>query len=145
MSLILLLASTAASASEPDTAAPADVRHVQKGWTTDVTGYFFTEEAGRDTLEALIILRSERDTYRAAVDDIVGEVRESNALISKQVEELKAAQAEEREAWEAALKAEEKKHRQELAKAKRPGIGIFGGISFSGEAVIGVGLVWRIF
>lgn len=89
--------------------------YVPGGWEAPSSGFWMDEPTGRLIFEALKSLRLERDAYKEGY-----EAAKSNS---------------------AELAADIK----QAVKARSFGLGVFGGVSHSGEGVIGAGVVWKIF
>jgi hypothetical protein len=94
--------------------------------------------------EALSSLTAAAKTYRLERDAWEGAYRELSEKSAKYAEDMRSSLAElrgqlddERAAW-----------KREVRKAKGPGVGVFAGVGYAGggvEAVVGVGVVWRVF
>lgn len=130
LSLILYLTSTGVNAAE--------IEYVPAGYTTPTSGYFLTEQAGRDVLEGWSSDRAAKEAYKAALDDMYSEWQVFKDDMTAQITAVKDSLTAEREANRIALK-----------KARAPGLGVFGGIGFTSngdiKAVVGIGLVYKVF
>lgn len=101
-------------------------------------GYYLSEQAGRDILAGWSSDRTEKEVYKAALDDMHYEWQLFKASMESQIADIREAHQEEREEWQKALR-----------KSRSPGLGIFLGAGYGSrgetEVVIGVGLVWKVF
>ncbi len=114
----------------------ADWELVPTGWTAQRPGYWGEIEDGRDTLAALRTAREEAAAWEKAFYASEDRREKFEAHFNSRLDDL-----------EASMNAREKAHKQEVRKAKAPGLGIFAGgaIDDRGEfhPVVGFGLVWR--
>jgi RNA polymerase-binding transcription factor DksA len=81
--------------------------------------------------------RTERDIWAESYKDLSDKATAHAAEQRENLAALRAQIENERSAWKG-----------ELRKAKSPGFGIFAGVGYTGsgvEAVVGVGVVWRLF
>jgi hypothetical protein len=111
---------------------------VPPGWTATDEGYFLNAEALSSLTAAAKTYRLERDAWESAYYELsqnsksyAAETRHSVSNLQKQIDD-------EREAWKSSLR-----------RARAPGAGIFAGVGYTSggtaEAVVGIGLVWKIF
>lgn len=129
LSLWLFLSSIAES---------AEIEYIRAGWTSPASGYYMTDQAGRDILAGWSSDRAAKETYKAALDDLYAEWQTFKGDMSAQIAEIKEAHTKERQEWQKALR-----------QARSPGLGVFAGAGYTtgGEVqgVVGVGLVWKVF
>jgi hypothetical protein len=108
--------------------------HVPPGWTSETEGYYLNTEALSSLTAAAKTYRLESDTWEGAYYELSDKSKAFADEMAVRIDALKSQIEEERSAWRSAVR-----------KARAPGFGLFGGIAHTGEAVIGVGLVWRLF
>jgi hypothetical protein len=109
---------------------------VPPGWVTDETSYVMNEEAARETYAAIRTYREERDAWVNAYYDLKGNSESFAESQRKLLTDLREQLNDERNEW-----------RTVLRRARSPGLGVFAGAGYTGsgvEAVIGVGIVWKI-
>lgn len=115
-----------------------EIEYVPAGYTTKVSGYFMTEQAGRDVLEGWTTDRAAKETYKAALDDMRYEWQSFKVSMDEQITTIRNELAEERATFKA-----------ELRKAKRPGLGVAIGVTYTtdGDVRFGItlGYVYKIF
>ena len=131
LSLILLFQSCAYSSE----AIKFD--YVPQGYVSPADGYWLDVPTGRNLLHMIRTYRERAEYWEAAYGALSAEFR---AYIDKTDERLTGIESSieaERNAWE-----------NEIRKAKLPGLGVFAGAGYSTDgtvqAVVGVGLVWRL-
>lgn len=127
---LILFWSTAAESEE--------IQYVPSGWRTPATGYWMTEQAGRDILTGWKVDREQKEIYRASLDESQIALDTLKETVTAEFAAIKKAHEEDRAQW-----------KKELRRAKAPGIGIFAGpaYGFSSqkiELVVGAGLVWKL-
>ena len=131
LSLILLCQSCAYSSEQ------IEFNYVQKGYSSPVEGYWLDVPTGRNLLHMIRTYR-ERAEYWEAAHGALSE--EFKAYIEKTNEWLTTI--------ETSIEAERKAWKNEIRKAKLPGVGVFAGAGYGSagqvQAVVGVGLVWRL-
>ena len=131
LSLILLCQSCAYSSEQ------IEFNYVQKGYSSPVEGYWLDVPTGRNLLHMIRTYR-ERAEYWEAAHGALSE--EFKAYIEKTNEWLTTI--------ETSIEAERKAWKNEIRKAKLPGLGVFAGAGYSAsgnvDAVVGIGLVWRL-
>jgi hypothetical protein len=88
----------------------------------------------RTVYAAIRTYREERDAWELAYYDLSDKSKTFADDMTVRFDSLKTQLDEERAAW-----------KSEIRKTRAPGFGLFGGVSHSGEAVLGVGVVWRLF
>jgi hypothetical protein len=113
------------------------LRHVPPGWTAEDEGYFLNSEALSSLTAAAKTYRLERDAWEQAYHELSEKSEEYAAGMKRSMTELRGQIDAERASWKSALR-----------RSRSPGFGVFGGIGYTGsgyEAVVGVGIVWRIF
>ena len=131
LSLVLLLTNCAYSSE----AIKFD--YVPQGYVSPAEGYWIDVPTGRNLLHMIRTYRERAEYWEAAYGALSAEFR---AYIDKTDERLTGIESSieaERNAWE-----------NEIRKAKLPGLGVFAGAGYSTDgtvqAVVGVGLVWRL-
>jgi hypothetical protein len=111
---------------------------VPPGWTSESEGYYLNTEALSSLAAASKTYRLERDAWEKAYYEISDKAEQFRGTVEAQISELRLQLEDERNAWRSALR-----------KARSPGFGLFAGAGYSasGEinAVVGVGVVWKIF
>lgn len=107
---------------------------VPPGWSASEEGYFLNAVALAELTAAAKTYRLERDAWERAYYELVETSDAFRGSVEEQVAALREQLDAERSAWRASLN-----------RSKRPGIGVFAGVGHRGEAVAGVGVVWRIF
>lgn len=94
-------------------------------------------ETGRDILEGWSTDRAAKETYKTALEEMRSEWQGFRADMQTQISDIRET-----------LQAEREAHKKELRKAKRPGLGFFGGIGYTTngdvEGVAGIGLVYKV-
>lgn len=102
------------------------------------TVYTMTEQAARDILEGWKSDKAAKEEYKRALEEFNGRWGVFRGNMEAQINEIKAAHQKERE-----------EYNKQLRSAKRPGLGMFVragyGTAGEAEAVIGIGLVWKMF
>jgi hypothetical protein len=81
--------------------------------------------------------RLERDAWEDAYQELSEKSERYAEDMKKSITDLRRQLDDERKAWKSTLR-----------RARSPGFGVFAGAGYAGsgfEAVIGVGLVWRVF
>lgn len=101
-------------------------------------GYYLSEQAGRDILEGWSVDRAAKESYKGALDDMHNEWQQFKASMEMQIGEIRAAHMKESAEWQ-----------RELRSSRSPGFGVFIGAGYGSagetQAVIGIGLVWKLF
>ena len=77
---------------------------VPQGWTTPEPGVWGNLDTARDTAAALQSRRKERDTWKAAVQDLHKELVTSAEENARRLDALERHLAEERTAWRAEVR-----------------------------------------
>ena len=117
--------------------AVIDFRYVSKGYVSPFEGYLASEETGRTILRALRTYRTERDHWISAYNMLQEEHNLYMQRATESIGRLETSLEQERQMWKDAEQ-----------KAKRPGVGVFAGAGYGSsgdlQAVIGVGLLWRL-
>lgn len=129
MLLSLLLMSSTSSAA---------IKYVPQTWIAPTSGYFATEQEGRDLLSALRTYKQEREAYKESYEELHNEFKLFVEEVKTNEAELKEAMVKERTAW-----------KKEVRKAQAPGIGVFAGPSYDATTgnfgiSVGIGIVWKI-
>ena len=131
---MLLLAKSCFGAEAPEVV----LIRVPPGWTATEEGYFLNAEALASLTAAAKTYRLEREAWETAYYELSDKADEYRRVTEEQTAILKNQIDEERAAW-----------RAETRKARGPGFGVFAGVGYTGgggvEAVVGVGVVWKIF
>ena len=134
LSLVLLLTSCAYS-STPTTEIKFE--YVPQGYVSPADGYWLDVPTGRNLLHMVRTYRGQSEYWEAAHGALSDEFR---AYIDKTNERLTGI--------ESSIEAERKSWKNEIRKAKLPGLGVFAGAGYGSagqvQAVVGVGLVWRL-
>jgi hypothetical protein len=118
-----------------------NLQRVPPGWTAPESGYFFDEAALVEFTTAALTYEAESLAWQEAYWELDGKYKQTLSDFERRLDVIGEEHNKTVAQWE-----------RELAKAKRrerlPGFGVFGGIGYTGsgyEAVVGVGIVWRIF
>lgn len=102
------------------------------------TGYFLSEQAGRDILEGWLSDRAAKEQYKTALDSMYNEWQRTKLSLERQITEISTSHAQEQQEW-----------KKSLRRSKAPGFGVFVGPGYTGgqdvQMVIGFGLVWKFF
>ena len=134
LSLVLLLTSCAYS-STPTTEIKFD--YVPQGYVSPAEGYWLDVPTGRNLLHMIRTYREQSEYWEKAHEALSEEFR---AYIEKTDARLTGI--------ESSIEAERKAWQNEIRKAKLPGLGVFAravyGSSGQVQAVVGVGIVWKI-
>jgi hypothetical protein len=131
--LLLLCARSSYGAEAPEII----LRHIPPGWTSEGEGYFLNAEALSNLTAAAKTYRLERDAWEDAYHELSEKSDIYAADMKKYISELRSQIDEERKTWKSVVR-----------RAKRSGFGVFAGAGYTGsgfEAVVGVGVVWRLF
>jgi hypothetical protein len=111
---------------------------VPPGWTATDEGYFLNAEALSNLTAAVKTYRLERDAWESAYYELSKSSESYAVEMRRSVKDLQRQIDDERTAW-----------RSSLRRARAPGAGVFAGVGYTSggaaEAVIGVGMVWRVF
>lgn len=130
--LFLLLTSCAYSSTEQ-----IRFEYVPQDYLTPSEGYWLDVPTGRNLLHMIRTYREQSEYWEKAHGELTAEFK---AYIDSTNERLIGI--------EASIEAERNTWKNEIRKARLPGLGVFAGAGYgsSGEpqAVIGVGLVWKI-
>lgn len=114
------------------------ILRVPPGWVTTEGSYVANEEAMRTIYSAIWAYREERDIWERAYYEMARSAEEHSATFEERLSELRRQFDSERAAWQG-----------EIHKTRKPGFGVFGGVAYASsgsvEAVVGAGVVWRIF
>ena len=101
-------------------------------------GYVINEEGLRTVYSAIRTYREERDAWEAAYNDLSVKYTTFADDVRQEINDIKQSISDERVEWAKAIR-----------KAKMPGLGVFlgGGYTSNGsvEAVVGAGIVWKLF
>ena len=108
-----------------------------QGFSAPATGYWADESTGRNMLYMIQTYRERSEYWEKAHGSISAEFRIYIDQTNERLSNIEAAIEAERTAW-----------KKEIRKAKAPGFGVFAGAAYGSsgdpQAVIGVGLVWKI-
>ena len=131
LSLLLLLTSCAYSSE----AIKFD--YVPQGYVSPSEGYWLDVPTGRNLLHMIRTYREQSEYWEREHGALSEEFK---AYIDKTNERLTTI--------ETSIEAERKAWKNETRKAKLPGLGVFAGAGYGSggqvQAVVGVGLVWRL-
>ena len=132
----LSTSSLAAGANLP----PISCRRIPPGWTTDESGYFFTEEQLTEFATAAFTYEAESAAWRKAYWELDQKYKRMLSDFDSRLDVISARHEETIAAYG-----------KELSKARRrehlPGIGFFVGPVYNGSDVelgAGIGLVWKM-
>ena len=132
LSLLLLLTNCAYSSTDQ-----IKFDYVPQGYSTPVEGYWLDVPTGRNLLHMIRTYREQSEYWEKAHGELTAEFR---AYIDSTNERLTSI--------EVSIEAERKGWKNEIRKAKLPGLGVFAGAGYGSagqvQAVVGVGLVWRL-
>lgn len=131
LSLILLCQSCAYSSEQ------IEFNYVQKGYSSPADGYWLDVPTGRNLLHMIRTYREQSEYWEKEHGALSEEFK---AYIDKTNERLTTIETN--------LEAERKAWKNEIRKANLPGVGVFAGAGYGSsgdlQAVVGVGLVWKI-
>ena len=131
LSLVLLLTSCAYSSEQ------INFEYVPQGYVSPAEGYWLDVPTGRNLLHMIRTYRERAEYWEAAHGALSAEFK---AYIDKTNERLTTI--------ETSIEAERKAWKNEIRKARLPGLGVFAGAGYSAsgnvDAVVGIGLVWRL-
>ena len=131
LSLLLLLTSCAYSSEQ------IEFKYVPQGYVSPAEGYWLDVPTGRNLLHMIRTYREQSEYWETAHGALSEEFK---AYIDKTNERLTTI--------ETSIEAERKAWKNEIRKAKLPGLGVFAGAGYGSagqvQAVVGVGLVWRL-
>ena len=131
LSLVLLLTSCAYSSEQ------INFEYVPQGYVSPADGYWLDVPTGRNLLHMVRTYREKSEYWEREHGALSEEFR---AYIDKTNERLTGI--------ESSIEAERKSWKNEIRKAKLPGLGVFAGAGYSAsgnvDAVVGIGLVWRL-
>lgn len=134
LSLVLLLTSCAYS-STPTTEIKFD--YVPQGYVSPAEGYWLDVPTGRNLLHMIRTYREQSEYWEREHGALSEEFK---AYIDKTNERLTTI--------ETSIEAERTAWKNETRKAKLPGLGVFAGAGYGSagqvQAVVGVGIVWKI-
>ena len=131
LSLLLSLTNCAYSSDQ------IKFEYVPQGYVTPADGYWLDVPTGRNLLHMVRTYREQSEYWEKAHGALSEEFR---AYIDKTNERLTGIESN--------IEAERRAWKNEIRKAKLPGVGVFAGAGYGSagdvQAVIGVGLVWRL-
>ena len=135
LSLVLLLTSCAYSSTVSKNNIVFE--YVPQGYVSPSEGYWLDVPTGRNLLHMVRTYREKSEYWEKAHGALSEEFR---AYIDKTNERLTGI--------DSSIEAERRAWKDEIRKAKLPGLGVFAGAGYGSagqvQAVIGVGLVWRL-
>lgn len=131
LSLLLLLTNCAYSSEA------INFEYVPQGYVSPSEGYWIDVPTGRNLLHMIRTYRELSEYWEREHGALSEELR---AYIDKTDERLTGI--------ESSIEAERRAWKNEIRKAKLPGLGVFAGAGYGSagqvQAVVGVGLVWRL-
>lgn len=131
LSLMLLLTNCAYSSEQ------INFNYVPQGYSSPSEGYWLDAPTGRNLLHMIRTYREQSEYWEKAHGALSEEFR---AYIGKTDERLTTIETN--------IEAERRAWKNEIRKAKLPGVGVFAGAGYGSagqvQAVVGVGLVWRL-
>ncbi len=134
LSLLLLLTNCAYS-STPTTEIKFE--YVPQGYVSPADGYWLDVPTGRNLLHMVRTYREKSEYWEREHGALSDEFR---AYIDKTDERLTGIESN--------IEAERKSWKNEIRKSRLPGLGVFAGAGYSAsgnvDAVVGIGLVWRL-
>ena len=114
------------------------IQRVPPGWAATEPGYFMADDAMREFATAAFTYEAESLLWQKAYHELSEQARARALALQGELSALRRDLDLERAQWRGALR-----------KARSPGFGVFAGVGYSagGEinAVVGVGVVWKIF
>ena len=132
MMLLLILWASCAYSSEQ-----INFNYVQKGNSSPSTGYWMDEPTGRNMLYMVRTYREQAQHWEDAHKAVTSEFKEYIDRTNERLINIEAGIEAERDAWKKAIR-----------RAKAPGVGAFAGAGYGSagdlQAVVGIGLVWKI-
>ena len=132
MMLLLILWASCAYSSEQ-----INFNYVHKGNSSPAEGYWLDVPTGRNLLHMIRTYREQSEYWEKAHGALSEEFK---SYIDKTNERLTGI--------ESSIEAERRAWKNEIRKAKLPGLGLFAGAGYGSsgdlQAVVGVGLVWKI-
>ena len=143
--LIMILSLLHGMPASASTGSEGKIKIVSLGTKLTENSYVVPLQDGRDTLELI-------DTQAAEVEALRGIVASKDIQIDRlilAVKNLNSNRLQERAEWQTQVKNISDKNYElntDLTKEKhkRWGIGIFGGMAYTGEGVIGIGITYSI-
>lgn len=136
MLLLILLANCAYSS----TGSPTNkivFEYVPQGYSTPSTGYWMDEPTGRNMLYMVRTYREQAQHWEDAHKAVTSEFKEYIDRTNERLINIEAGIEAERDAW-----------KKTIRRAKAPGVGAFAGAGYGShgdlQAVVGIGLVWKI-
>lgn len=118
------------------------------GWTTETEGYFFTPDSVYEITSEFLQLESDAGRWHDGFWNLYDQSREYKLTAKQRFDAIDAARESDNKYWENVLNEHVKRSQKELKEAKRPGVGVFAGAAYTGngsvEAVVGAGIVWRL-
>ena len=131
LSLVLSMTSCAYSSEQ------INFNYVPKGYSSPSEGYWLDVPTGRNLLHMIRTYREKAEYWEREHGALSHEFK---VYIDKTNERLTGI--------ESSIEAERKAWKNEIRKAKLPGVGVFAGAGYGSsgdlQAVIGIGLVWRL-
>lgn len=131
LSLVLLLTNCAYSSEQ------INFNYVPKGYSSPSEGYWLDVPTGRNLLHMIRTYREQSEYWEREHGALSDEFKVYIDKINERLTGIETNIEAERRAW-----------KNEIRKAKLPGLGVFAGAGYGSsgdlQAVIGVGLVWRL-
>lgn len=131
MLLLVLLANCAYSSEQ------IEFNYVQKGNSSPAEGYWLDVPTGRNLLHMIRTYREQAQHWEDAHKAVTSEFKEYIDRTNERLINIEAGIEAERDAWKKAIR-----------RAKAPGVGAFAGAGYGSagdlQAVVGIGLVWKI-
>lgn len=143
--LIMMLSLLPGIPASANTGNPGKIKISFPGTQLTESAYIVPLKDGRDTLELI-------DTQSAEIIALQGIVASKDIQINKlisAVEDLNINRLQERAEWQTQVKNisnenYELENSLEKERRRRFGIGFFGGIAYTGEPVVGFGIIYRL-
>ena len=135
MLLLILLANCAYSSTDKENNIVFE--YVPQGYSTPSTGYWMDEPTGRNMLYMVRTYREQAQHWEDAHKAVTSEFKEYIDRTNERLINIEAGIEAERDAW-----------KKTIRRAKAPGVGAFAGAGYGShgdlQAVVGIGLVWKI-
>jgi hypothetical protein len=116
---------------------PIVLKHIPAGYVAETEGYFIDIPTMQEITAMVQTYRLERDVWENAYNELSDKAASHASEQRGNIAALESQLERERTEWRKALRA-----------AKNPGFGIFAGAGYTGsgyEAVVGIGVVWKLF
>lgn len=116
-----------------------EVRYCPPGMVTPESGYWMTEQDGKDLLAAVRGL----EAWNRSLQDALKEERSRADVLMERMDSFLQAVEKEREEWKEFAKKEYRRGFDEGFRRGRAGFGIFVGVNYDGDPVAGFGYSFR--